>query len=113
MPLLLKARRALVGLSLLLVLPAHAAAVSATPDPTGLPGQEKLQKILNGLYSWSLIIALGALVVAAMIWAVGAHSSNYSAAARGRTGVVGAALAALLIGAGPTIVNFFYALGRG
>ena len=86
--------------------------VSANPDPGGLPGRDKLQRLLNGLYSWSLVIALGALVVAALAWAVGAHSNHYGAASAGRRGVLVAAGASLLIGAGPTIVNFFYNLGR-
>ncbi|MGE0028390.1 MAG: hypothetical protein AB7U07_14945, partial [Thermoleophilia bacterium] len=43
--------------------------VSAQPDPGGLPGQDKLQGLVNGLYSWSLILVLAALVVAAVAWA--------------------------------------------
>jgi hypothetical protein len=103
---------ALAGIVLPLAAPALALGVQATPDPAGLPGQEKLQKLVNGLYSWSLIIALGALVVAALVWALGAHQSHYGAAASGKRGVLVAALAALLIGMAPAIVNFFYALGR-
>lgn len=100
------------ALLLWLALPALALGVEATPDPSGLPGQEKLQKLLNGLYSWSLLIALAALVIAALVWAMGAHQSHYAAAASGKRGVLVAALAALLIGMAPAIVNFFYALGR-
>ncbi|WP_217913070.1 DUF6112 family protein [Miltoncostaea marina] len=105
-------RRAAAGALVLLAAPAPALGVQATPDPNGLPGQEKLQQLLNGLYSWSLIIALAALVIAALVWALGAHQNHYAAAASGKRGVLVAALAALLIGMAPAIVNFFYALGR-
>jgi len=87
--------------------------VSANPDPTGLPGSGKLQKLLNGLYSWSLILSLAALVISALIWALGSHSQHYGAAHGGKRGVLIAALAAFLIGAGPSIVNFFYGAGGG
>jgi len=53
--------------------------VSATPDPSGLPGQAKLQKLVDGLYSWSLILILAALVVAAIAWAWGAQSNHHGA----------------------------------
>src|SRR5262249_11979723 len=114
-PVLPRPRRRLkraIAAALLLALPAPALGVQATPDPKGLPGQEKLQQLLNGLYSWSLIISLAALVISALVWALGAHQSHYAAAASGKRGVLVAALAALLIGMAPAIVNFFYALGR-
>jgi hypothetical protein len=119
MPPLARARRraaSAVGALLItaLALPPLAwADVTANPDPSGLPGSSKLQKLLDGLYSWALILALGALVISALVWALGSHSQNYGAAHAGKRGVVVAALAALLIGAGPTIVNFFYRAGGG
>ena len=86
--------------------------VSAKPDPSGLPGQDKLQKLVDGLYSWSLILILAALVVAAIVWAWGAHSNHHGAASSGRRGVLLAAAAGLLVGMAPQVVNFFYGVGR-
>jgi hypothetical protein len=106
-------RLAVLALSLaVLAAPCVALGVSATPDPHGLPGQDKLQKLLDGLYSWSLILCLGALVVAALAWAWGSHSHHHQAAVYGRKGLLVAAAAALLIGASPAVVDFFYELGR-
>ncbi|MGE3795265.1 MAG: DUF6112 family protein [Dehalococcoidia bacterium] len=86
--------------------------VSAKPDPGGLPGQDKLQSLVDGLYSWSLILILAALVVAAIAWAWGAQSNHHGAASGGRRGVLIAAAAGLLVGMAPQIVNFFYGVGR-
>ena len=91
--------------------------VGATPDPSGLPGQAKLQKLVDGLYSWSLILILAALVVAALVvaaiaWAWGAQSNHHGATSGGRRGVLIAAAAGLLVGMAPQIVNFFYGVGR-
>ena len=86
--------------------------VNASPDPSGLPGQAKLQKLVDGLYSWSLILILAALVVAAIAWAWGAQSNHHGATTGGRRGVLIAAGAGLLVGMAPQIVNFFYGIGR-
>jgi hypothetical protein len=86
--------------------------VSAKPDPSGLPGQDKLQSLVDGLYSWSLILVLAAVVVAAIAWAWGSHANHHGAAAAGRRGILIGAASALLVGMAPQIVNFFYGLGR-
>ncbi|HMO01014.1 MAG TPA: DUF6112 family protein [Miltoncostaeaceae bacterium] len=86
--------------------------VNARPDPNGLPGQDKLQSLVDGLYSWALLLILAALVVAAIAWAWGAQSNHHGAASGGRRGVLLAAAAGLLVGMAPQIVNFFYRVGR-
>ncbi len=88
------------------------AEVTATPDPSGLPGTAKLQQLVNGMYLWVLLLTLAALVVAATVWAWGSHSNNVRAASDGRRGVGVALLAALIVGAAPMLVNWFYRLGR-
>jgi Family of unknown function (DUF6112) len=95
------------------IFPAAAVAdVTATPDPSGLPGTAKLQQLVNGMYLWVLMLTLAALVVAATVWAWGSHSNNVRAASDGRRGVGVALLAALIVGAAPMLVNWFYRLGR-
>jgi len=44
-------------------------------------------------------------------WALGHHSQNYQQAYSGRKGVLISAVAALLIGAAPPIINFFARVG--
>lgn len=91
---------------------AAGAQVAARPDPSGLPGTAKLQQLVNGAYLWVLLLTLAALIVAAVIWAWGSHSNNVRASSDGRRGVGVALLAALIVGAAPMLVNWFYELGR-
>ncbi len=86
--------------------------VSVSPSASGLPDTAKLQQLVNGAYLWVLILTLGALVVAAGVWAWGSQSNNLRAASDGRRGVAVALLAALVLGAAPSLVNWFYGLGR-
>ena len=94
------------------VAPTVVAQVAARPDPSGLPGTDKLQHLVNGTYLWVLLLTLGALVVSAVVWAWGSQSNNVLAASDGRRGVGVALLAALIVGAAPMLVNWFYGLGR-
>jgi type IV secretory pathway VirB2 component (pilin) len=87
------------------------AAVEARPDPSQLPGGEVLQNLTDGVMGWALILALVALVVSAVAWALGSNSNNYQYSVAGRRGVVISGLAALLIGAAPAIINFFFSTG--
>lgn len=87
------------------------AQVGGNPDPSQLPGGQVLQELTNGIMGWALILALVALVVSAVSWALGSNSNNYQYAVAGRRGVVVAGLAALLIGAAPAIINFFFDTG--
>jgi hypothetical protein len=86
-------------------------AVTATPDPTGLPGSNILQQIVNGAEAWSLAIAVLGAFVGAGVWAVASHTNSHHYAARGRMAALVSAAAALVIGAAPGLVNFFQHLG--
>jgi hypothetical protein len=86
-------------------------AVGGRPDPSQLPGGQVLQNLTNGVMGWALILALVALVVSAVAWALGSNSNNYQYSVAGRRGVMVAALAALLIGAAPALINFFFDTG--
>src|SRR3984957_15531643 len=85
--------------------------VTLTPTLTALPGSGTLQALVNGLGAWALIAALVGLVIGAAAWALGVHSQNYQQSMVGRRAVLVSALAALLIGAAPVIVNFFFGQG--
>ena len=87
------------------------AAVSARPQLTNLPGSQVLQRLVNGAEAWGLVIALIGVFIGAGIWAVGTHAHNPHHASRGRSAALVSAAAALLIGGGPGLVNFFSNLG--
>ncbi len=89
------------------------AGVQLTPDPNALPGGNVLQQLMNGLGAWALALALVGLLVGAAAWALGSHGQNYQQSYVGRRAVLISGLAALLIGAGPAIVNFFFRAGQG
>lgn len=87
------------------------ASVEMHPDPTQLPGSNVLSNLTDGLESWALIAAMAGVVIGAVMWAFGHYSQNYQQAYNGRRGVLVSALAALLIGGAPAIVNFL--VGKG
>ena len=82
------------------------------PDASALPGGDVLQNLMNGLEFWALALALVGLVIGAAAWALGSHGQNYQQTFVGRRAVLISGLAALLIGAGPGIVNFFFNTGQ-
>ena len=87
------------------------AGVSLHPALNDLPGGGTLQELVNGLGAWALIAALVGLVIGAAAWALGVHSQNFQQSLVGRRAVLVSGVAALLIGAAPTIINFFFHAG--
>lgn len=87
------------------------AAPTIPPNQTGLPGISEAEKIVGALLTFGLIAAVAGVAISAMGWAMGSHSANPHLASRGRTGVIVAAAAALLIGGADLIVKFFEAAG--
>lgn len=89
------------------------AQVRLNPDVSELPGGQVLQSLTNGIGGWAIVLAMISLVVSAAIWALGANSQNYQYTVAGKRGVMVAGLAAVLIGAAPAVINFFYGAGQG
>lgn len=87
------------------------AAPGIPPNRDGLPGVSEAEKIVGALLTFGLIAAVAGIAVSAIAWALGSHSANPYMAGRGRTGVIVAAAASLLIGGADLIVNFFQAAG--
>ncbi|HZU74507.1 MAG TPA: DUF6112 family protein [Acidimicrobiales bacterium] len=83
-----------------------------TPNIGALPGGHLLQVLADGISGWALMLAILGLLVGAATWAIGSHSQNYQHSTAGRRAVVVSGLAALLIGAAPAIVSFFFAAGH-
>jgi MFS family permease len=93
--------------------PVVLADVTLSPDPGNLPGSQVLQNLTNGLGGWALVLALVGMLVGAAIWALGSHSQNLHQSFAGRRTVLVSGLAALVIGAAPALVNFFFHAGQG
>jgi Mn2+/Fe2+ NRAMP family transporter len=85
--------------------------VSAHPNLKGLPGSNVLQQLIDGAQAWALAVALLGAFIGAAIWAVASHTQNHHYAARGRMAALISGASALVVGAGPGLVNFFERLG--
>lgn len=83
------------------------------PTAGVLPGGTALLHLVDGLGGWALILALAGLVIGAALWAIGSHSQNYQQSYLGRRVVLVSGVAALLIGAAPTLISFFFKTGQG
>jgi uncharacterized membrane protein len=84
-----------------------------SPNSTGLPGINSLSNIVGALLTIGLIACVAGLVIAAIVWAIGTHSSNPHLGSRGKTGVLVALVAAMLIGGANVLVDFFVTAGKG
>jgi hypothetical protein len=82
-------------------------AIDIRPNTSGLPGISALSEIVGALLTFGLVAAVAGVALSAITWAIGSNSSNPHLAGRGKTGVVVAAAAAMLIGAANTLVTFF------
>lgn len=82
-----------------------------TPNTTGLPGASEAEKIVGALLTFGLIASVAGIAIASITWALGSHSANPHLAGRGKTGVIVACLAAVLVGGADALVNFFAAAG--
>lgn len=78
-----------------------------------IPGAEKAVGIVSGLRGWGLILCVGAIVIAAIIWAFGAQSQNQAQATQGKKGVLIAILCAAVIIAAPELVKWGTGFGDG
>ena len=86
--------------------------ISIDPNSNGLPGISALQKIVGASMTVGLVLAVLALIIAAIVWALGANSSNPHLAGRGKLGVLVALGAAIVCGASVALVNFFWNVGQ-
>ena len=86
--------------------------INISPNSNGLPGIQQLKSIVGASMTVGLILAVLALIISAIVWALGANSSNPHLAGRGKLGVLVALGAAIVCGAAVTLVNFFYNVGQ-
>lgn len=93
----------------LLILPLK---IDINPNSDGLPGIGQLRSIVGASMTVGLILAVLALIISAIVWALGANSSNPHLAGRGKFGVLAALGAAIICGASVALVNFFWGVGQ-
>lgn len=86
--------------------------ITINPNSDGLPGIPQLRNIVGATMTVGLILAVLALIISAIVWALGANSSNPHLAGRGKVGVLVAIGAAIVCGASVTLVNFFWNVGQ-
>lgn len=86
--------------------------ITIEPNSTGLPGIGQLRKIVGASMTVGLILAVFALIISAVVWALGSNSSNPHLAGRGKLGVLVAVGAAIVTGAAVALVNFFWNVGQ-
>lgn len=86
--------------------------VKLDPDPTKFIGGRVIQRIADGVAGQGLVLCVAILTFGAVMWALGGgRGNNVALGADGKTRVVIAAFAALLIAASPAIINFCIELG--
>jgi len=86
--------------------------VPFNPKAGDLPGSSPLETLANGLGWWALVASLVGLVLGAAAWALGSHTNNYQYSSAGRRAVIVSAMAALVIGAAPIVINFLFNEGK-
>jgi hypothetical protein len=86
--------------------------VDVNPNTTGLPGIDALKTIVGAVMTIGLVLAVLALIVSAIIWALGANSANPHLASRGKLGVLVSCGAAAVCGAAVSLANFFWGVGQ-
>ena len=86
--------------------------INIGPNSNGLPGISQLKSIVGAAMTLGLILAVLALIISAVVWALGANSSNPHLAGRGKIGVLVGLGAAIITGASVALVNFFWNVGQ-
>ena len=86
--------------------------IDINPNSNGLPGIGQLRGIVGASMTVGLILAVLALIISAVVWALGANSSNPHLAGRGKLGVLVGLGAAIITGASVALVNFFWIVGQ-
>ena len=85
---------------------------TSAPTPTACRASASCAAIVGATMTVGLILAVLALIVSAIVWALGANSSNPHMAGRGKFGVLIGLGAAIVTGASVALVNFFWNVGQ-
>lgn len=103
----------MINLGLLSVIPGLLPQdINISPNSNGLPGIGQLRTLVGATMTVGLVLAVLALIMSSVVWALGANSSNPHMAGRGKFGVLIGLGAAIVTGASVTLVNFFWNVGQ-
>lgn len=86
--------------------------IDINPNDSGLPGVEALKDIVGAVMTFGLILSALGIIISAVVWGIGANSSNPALSGRGKIGVLICCGAAILTGASVTLINFFWDVGQ-
>ena len=89
-----------------------ASSIDVSPNPSGLPGTSSLISLLGGMQFDVLLASIAGILIGAAVWALSSHSNNYQGTQRGRTAVIVSAIAAVLAGFGPALIQWFFNFGQ-
>ena len=79
---------------------------------TTLPGLATFKGLVLGLIPYALVACVAAFLIGAIVWAVGAFGNNPQHSSRGKTTLIVALAAALLVGGAGYLVGWFNAVGQ-
>lgn len=79
---------------------------------TTLPGLATFKGLVLGLIPYALVACVAAFLIGAILWAVGAFGNNPQHSSRGKTTLIVALVAALLVGGAGYLVGWFNAVGQ-
>lgn len=88
------------------------AQVVVSPNSTGMPGAQLIQKLLNWSQMLALWGSLGALLIGAAMYGLAREGGSYGGASRGKTLAMGGIVGAILAGVAPTAVNMLFEAAR-
>ena len=79
---------------------------------TTLPGLATFKGLVLGLIPYALVACVAAFLIGAILWAVGAFGNNPQHSSRGKTTLIVALAAALLVGGAAYLVGWFNSVGK-
>jgi hypothetical protein len=88
------------------------AQVSVSPDSSGMPGAQLIQRLLGWAQMVALWASLGALLAGAALYGLARESGNYSGASRGKSLALGGVVGAIIAGIAPAAVNLLFQAAR-
>ncbi len=74
---------------------------------TALPGLQTFKGLVLGLIPYALVACVAAFLIGAILWAVGAFGHNPQHSSKGKTTLVVALIAVLLVGGAAYLVGWF------
>ncbi|MDQ3954139.1 MAG: DUF6112 family protein [Actinomycetota bacterium] len=86
--------------------------VKLDPDPGKFPGGGIVQDFADGIAGVGLTAVVAIFAFGAVMWALSPRGGNVGFTSEGKSRVLAAAVAALLIAGAPAFINFFIGLAQ-